>query len=583
MREKLLSGKFAYPLFGLMGILFVFFWKTEKDLADKGNILWTKDYTLGTLGLSLVLGILLGCAVCALFYFLLRDRKREDGRKERDGKKRLPEGIRRASGRIQGLSGKTVFCASLAGILICWLPAYLAYYPAICAYDAPVQIGQVMDGYFIDHHPIAHTLLIKGAILLGQKIFGDINIGIAFYTALQMAFLAAAFAFAIMMLHHRRIRVFWQVLMLGYAMVYPFHLYMSVSITKDTVFSSFFLILMAAFCCILQEGRKNLRPGRLDLIFFVSMVGMILFRNNGKYAMMVLIVFALLTLWRGRESRKLWARVTLNILAAFLVGNLALSAIFTLSGAEQGDKREMLSMPIQQLARCMIYHGGVGVLPEDDNTMDQDSRDLINDFLLYQAYQYYQPGFADPVKRMTNTYVVRYRTGEFLSTYFHLLGTYPGDFINAGLAVNAGYLYPEDISHAYVNVEEGGVGRGYVQTQWSEEELNSRGIYKDSRWESLHEKMETWADENAYLKLPVLKYLFVPGTYLWLYLLLAGFLAIRKRYRMLLPLTLVLGYYITLLLGPTVQLRYLYPVMIALPFTALLAIKRNDMDNSLKG
>lgn len=102
----------------------------------------------------------------------------------------------------------------------------------------------------------------------------------------------------------------------------------------------------------------------------------------------------------------------------------------------------MLSMPIQQMARCMIYHGGVGVLPEDDGTMSEQDRALVNDFILDEAYRDYDPGIADPVKRHTNTYVVRYRSGDFLRTYFHLLKFYPGDMINAALAVDAGFYLP---------------------------------------------------------------------------------------------------------------------------------------------
>lgn len=101
--------------------------------------------------------------------------------------------------------------------------------------------------------------------------------------------------------------------------------------------------------------------------------------------------------------------------------------------------------------------------------------------------------------------------------------------------------------------------------------MNSHGIYKESKWESLHQIMEQWAEDNAYLNWPVLKYLFVPGTYLYLYLLLFGWLMLKRRFQMCLPLAFVLGYYVTLFLGPTVQLRYIYPVMLVLPFLALWA------------
>ena len=77
----------------------------------------------------------------------------------------------------------------------------------------------------------------------------------------------------------------------------------------------------------------------------------------------------------------------------------------------------------------MIYHGGVSVLAEDDNTMDAADKALINDFILDEAYRDYDPGIADPVKRHTNTYVARYRSGEFIRVYLHLLTQYPGDMI----------------------------------------------------------------------------------------------------------------------------------------------------------
>lgn len=573
-KRELLSRKKAYAFFDIVGFFFVFFWKTEKDLAGEGNLLWTGSYTVKVLAVSLVLGVLLGSAVCFICYGLAEGKwsRRQQGAFLKNAawaeKGKVP--LRQAGVWLEGLGCGWVYLASFLLMILSWMPAYLAYYPAVCAYDSPVQVGQAVENYLFDQHPIVHTLMIKGAINLGKNVFGSVNTGVGIYTILQMVFLAAAFAYGIAALHRCRVRILWQVLMLLYCMIYPFHMYMSVSMTKDTIFSAFFVFLMVSFCRILRENKNEMRYDRTDFLLFLSVIGMMLFRTNGRYAMIVLLVFSVLVILLGRENRKFWKRLFLNMAAAFLAGNLALSAVFNLSGAEQGDRREMLSMPIQQLARCMIYHGGVGVMAEDDNTMDEADKALINDFLLNESYKDYDPSLADPVKRHTNTYVVRYRPKDFLNSYFRLLLRYPGDFINAGLAVNAGYFYPDDVSHAYINVEEGLTGRGYVQTYWFEEDLNPRGLYKDSKWESLHAKLETWADSNAYLHIPVLKYIFVPGTYLWFYLIFAGYLLICRRYRMLLPLSLVLGYYITLFLGPTVQLRYIYPLMIVLPFMVLL-------------
>ncbi len=548
--KQLLSKKIGYSIFGLIGFLCAFLWKAEKDLAVQGNILWTGSYLLKILAFSLVVGVLVGAAICFLIY----------GAAEGGWFKQ------KQTMQTSSVKAWKMFGGSLVLTLLSYLPCYLAYYPGICSYDTTIQLGQIAEGAYIDHHPLAHTLLLKGFMQLGNLLLGSANTGIGIYVAVQMLFLASAFAYGMTQLYRYQVKRGWLILLQIYCMIYPFHWYMSVTTVKDTVFSAFFFLQMISFYVLLTEGQGLKLFNIHSVLFMLSTVGMILFRNNGKYAMLVLLFFLLLAIWRGKKQRKLWCRLFAYALVGFVIGNLVMSALFTATNAEQGDRREMLSMPIQQLARCMIYHGGVGVITEDDNTMTDEAKAFINDFLLHESYKEYRPDISDPVKSHTNTYVVRYRIKDFVSTYLKLLAEYPGDYINAVLAVNAGYLSPSDESHAFINLNGRDTGLGYIQTRWLEEELRLRGIYKDSMWETLHASLEEWADGNSYLEIPILKYIFVPGTYLWLYLIFAGYLLIHKKYRMLLPLSLVLGYYITLILGPTVQLRYIYPVMIILPF-----------------
>jgi len=297
---------------------------------------------------------------------------------------------------------------------------------------------------------------------------------------------------------------------------------------------------------------------------------MIVFRNNAKYALLVPLVLMVLALITDKSVRKLWGRLLLCCGAAFLAANVLLSALFNVTQAVQGDRREMLSMPIQQLARTMIYHGGVGILPVDDNSMNDADKTLINEFIRDEAYREYQASLADPVKRHTNTSVVRYQPLNFAKTYLNLLIQYPGDFINAVLAVNAGFLYYDDESHAWVNENEQLQGLGYIQTRWEEETLKERGIYKDSKWPALFELLEQWSDENGYLKWPLIRHLLMPGGFFWFWMLFVDYLLIKKNYRMLLPVSLIAGYYLTMFFGPTVQLRYVYPVMLTLPYMVLL-------------
>ncbi len=567
--EKLLSKKIGYSILAFVGFLFVFLWKAESDLAKWGNVIWDGSYVAKIVGISLGLGIALGCVIAYIMYAVAE-------------KKFFPAGkikiFERLQEAVDKLSFGKVFGGSLLLIMITRIPFYLAYYPAICAYDSIYQTGQIVSGEYIDHHPIAHTLLIKGGMQLGDKLFGSVNTGIGVHAFVQMFFLSAAFAFGIALLHRFHVKVGGLLLMLVYVICFPFHIYMSVSMTKDTWFTACFLLQILVLLVLLQKKENSIRPGVWDMAFFLSTIGMILFRNNGKYALLVLLVCLLPVLIKEKGARKFWTRIFLNGVTALLVGNLILSALFNVTHAGQGDKREMLSIPIQQLARCMLYHGGADVLAGDDNTMEEKDKALIRDFLLEEAYKKYNPHIADPVKGMTNTYVVRYRAGEFITTYARLLCKYPSPFINAFLEVNAGYLYPNDVSHATIN--ENGVesGLGFVQTRWVEPVLNEYGIYKDSKWPALHEKMERWADENAYLKIPVLKYLFVPGVWFWYSLLLSAYLMLRKRFRINIAMLLVFAYYITLFLGPTVQMRYVYPIMVVVPYLVLIGSKSTCLE-----
>ena len=587
-RDELLRKPIAYSMFSVTGFLFFFFCLTGRDLARAGNILWTGGYLCRTLLCSLFFGAVAGSVLCACMYRLAAKRRkagcpgagregggrtvpwRRDGRVVSQAKRRKAGST--AEARKAGCPGAAVYVGSFFLIAAAWLPGYLAYYPAICAYDSPVQVGQIAEHSFIDHHPLAHTLLIKGAMDFGSNVLGSVNGGIAAYALLQLLFLASVLAFGILRLYQRGVRRLWLILLLCLFMGFPFNLYLSVSVTKDTVFSAFFVLQLIAVYELLCEEERGKRVSWKELLFLFSTIGMILFRNNGKYAFLVFLAALILVYLLCREDRIRFKRLLLWSVSGFLAGNIILAMLFRLTDAEQGDKREMLSMPIQQLARCMLYHGGAGVLPEDDHTMDEEDRSLIQDFILEEGYREYNPVISDPVKRHTNTYVVRYRPKDFISTYFRLLCRYPGDFVNAALAVDAGYLYPNDVTHAYVNTSEGVSGMGYVQTRWNEEVFANYGIYKDSRWKWLHEHMERWADENGYLRIPVFRYLFMPGIWVWLYLLLFDRLMFRRKFVRCLPLALVLGYYGTLLLGPAVQLRYIYPVMLAFPFAALMDI-----------
>ena len=177
LKEKQYRG---YFLFSVIGWAFVFCCVAERDLAEKGNIIWNSAFGIKLALVCLLGGTLIGCGVYALLLYLERlSVKHASGYRPREKMKRF--------------SGNKMFLVSWAIITLCWMPAYLAYYPAICSYDMPIQLGQIVDHAYNDHHPIIHTLLISAFLQIGKRL-GDVNSGIALYALMQMLLLAAVFA-----------------------------------------------------------------------------------------------------------------------------------------------------------------------------------------------------------------------------------------------------------------------------------------------------------------------------------------------------------------------------------------------------
>ena len=359
-----------FLIYAAVAFLFLFFQITGHDLATGGNIIWNTAYALKTAGVSLVGGVCLGAGVKWLIPGC-----REWLAERLTGRfKKTVEETRRDSGlsAFKGLNPRKIGLGSFLLIVLCRLPGFLAYYPGICAYDVTLQTGQIVDHNYNTHHPLAHTLLMAGSMKLGEKVFGDANTGIAIMTFLQVLALAAAFAWCMAALWKRKVHRGWLLCLQLSGMFYPFHLYMSVSVTKDAVFSIFFLLQTVLLCEMVletvttnvSEGRKRL-PVKNIALFIVS-VGMQLLRNNGRYAMLVLLAVLLIATVFGKGKRLFYTGLFVNCAVSLIAGTLILAGLVRVTNAQPGDSREMLSMPIQQFARCMLYHGDVGVYAEDD-------------------------------------------------------------------------------------------------------------------------------------------------------------------------------------------------------------------------
>ena len=534
--------------FRIAGILCIFFQITGYLLATYNHITWSIPNILLILFTSTVLGQLLGILIHWITSHITN---------------RLSSKF--SVYNSQELSLRTIFLLWLI-IILCWLPGFLAYFPGVCSYDFSIQMGQAESGVFSDHHPFMHTLTIQFFWNLGRSIFSSGTIGIAMYTFFQMLILSGAFAYSLYILNKCRTHKWLLYGLTAFYGLLPVNFFMSISATKDTFFAAFVLVMTASLLYILRSVQtKDKCKGELA-VFFMGTIGVIFFRNNGRYAVLAMMALILLLLIFDRKYLRQYLKIFVLTTTALLTAIMLLNTTQNAIHCTQGDRREMLSIPIQQWAR---------IINKYETELNPETVTFIKQCIGEKGLYEYDPYISDPVKRHTNTKAILQNAGTFIRTYIQLFLEYPDEYINAILVQNSGFIYIFDTSHAWINYNPDIAGYGYIQTHELTDELAGRDIYKTSLIPKLYESLEDWTNNNTYLKLPVLNLLMAPGIWLSILLFVLATIFARKNYALLVPIGFILGYYLTLFLGPTVQLRYIYPVMLFLAFYLVWMMTNN--------
>lgn len=440
-------------------------------------------------------------------------------------------------------------------ILLCWIPVFLAYYPAVMSYDFHRQSQEAYKGYiwFNSHHPLIHTFLIRVFFRLGELI-KSYQASMAIFSLLQMMILSAVLAYSCQMMErllHRR----WPSLiaMLLFALL-PIHPVLAISMTKDILFTAFFLLLLLLMIELrMYYGGKF---GRCMLYIAMALTGilMILFRNNAVYAFMVFAVFYVIM----AEKKKLQIAVLCAVV--LMGGQGAKSLMQNAMQAGSGSKVEMYSLFIQQFGRVGRYHEG---------SLSAQDYWLLDHYVHHEYWEKYNPPLADTIKGLVA--VSNFLDWEddiptMLRNWLKFGLEYPNDYIDAFLALTSGYWFLDDVSHAEVLGYGDDTNLGLLYTFNASVSDSFEGIESHSFLPGLLNIYQKIVNGNCYFDWPVLSSLFKPAWYCWALVLVMISLVYlrcgRKLYVCLFPFL----YLMTLFLGPVVNMRYVYPIIVAVPF-----------------
>lgn len=237
------------------------------------------------------------------------------------------------------------------------------------------------------------------------------------------------------------------------------------------------------------------------------------------------------------------ARVTallLGSVAAYLLANAGLVA---LTEAESGSTVEMLSIPLQQIART---------LQADPEALDDQDRELLETLYLGEMPStYYYPPLADPVKWAIDYDALEENLPGLMSLWARLGRGHAVSYAEAFLIQNLPYYLPG--ADALYNVD------------LRQETIDIYPMEFHSFLPKWQETLDRYDQTLTLWNLPGIRLLSDTAFTVWL--AMAGvFLALYRRQRQwIAPFGLMLATWVTCLLGPIALMRYMLCAFYAVP------------------
>ena len=439
------------------------------------------------------------------------------------------------------------FLICTAVLCLAYLPVFLAYYPGLFAYDVDTQIPQYLEGYS-KHHNLIHTLYLHFFYyIIGRNLLNNYTAGIAWASVVQMVLFSAMISYVHTFLRKVRVNVNVRVLLIVLSALLPFFSVLSISMTKDVLFAGFTgMLFVGLYYWDLDEDyyKKTIN----QIIYMVSVMGTILFRNNGIYAVLfALSMGIILFVFKKRNYRFLISTILGMVLATMITSGMAKSL-----SAVNGSQNEMLSVPYQQLA--YVYH--------QEELTDEEKAE-IERFL--PDVNNYKPYISDPIKANAQG---AYHKKQLVMCYLKLFVKYPVEYVEAFLLNNMGYFYVGDITHAEIYGADLEERSGYLLTDTKE----GFGVEHKSYLEKLENLYETLFSANQYQKILPLAVLCAPAVYFWIIILLF-FYAIDLKKQCWTQFAFLFGLILTILAGPCSLIRYALPYIVCIPVLGAAVLK----------
>lgn len=431
-------------------------------------------------------------------------------------------------------------------LILCWIPAWLSIFPGAFAYDAYDEWSQVVSGALTSHHPVIHVLWVGGLLEGFHGLTGSYNLGIAVYTCVQMILLAGVFAYTLRFLREFQVPDIFCYFALSFYGFSPVIQLFAVSTTKDVLFTAaqlLFLLSLIRLCCrreIFFQSREQMA------LFGVSAFGTMILRNNGLYIVAVTLTVTVFCF------RKYWRRLLPILLAVCIAYGIYTGPFYHVLHVAPGGIEEMLSVPLQQMARVYKY---------DRDSLKEEDLELLFQVVPEEYLERYRATVSDFVKKGFQREAFAENKKEIAALWCRWGIEHPLTYVNSFLINTVDFWYPGAVVDGYRHADGRSSYFDYKVDEPGEEVVLLPRV---------HDYYEGISYDDSRQKIPLAFLVLSPGWYLVMTMGIFGYLWSRRRNRLMIAGVMFLATMLTVLPGPMALVRYVlilyyaFPVLLAL-------------------
>ena len=449
-----------------------------------------------------------------------------------------------------------IFCI----IYIAWIPVLIASYPGIYGYDSVYQTSFYLNHSLSLKHPLIHTLFLGFCIItLGQNIFHNLQLGMLIYSLIQMS--VSALTFSIIYCYLRKIAISRWIcyFLLGFYMFFPTNPIMAISSTKDVLFADFTALLITCTCWICLN-KESLLTWKYKFMFIGCSFLFLALRSQAIYVYVFSMIVGLFSF--NGHYRKVLMKLIICSLFVYFIYNGPVTA--KLGGIKSDSIPEMMSVPVMQLGRSAT---------NPSNNLSQKDIDQIKAYVPdYQLYIQNTRAISDPLKKTFNSKLFREKPLGFVKLWIETGIKCPVDYCDAFFRLTVGLWYPDmnerdpEAYHPYWEYKS----TTPIDSSWI---IPQRTTPESFQW--LAKVLDHITYNNTYQFIPLISTLFSGAFAVWIILLCLVYSICIKNFRVLFPISIVLILWLTLLLGPVVLYRYVYPIIVSVPIIVSTVARAN--------